>query len=106
MKKLKELLLVVLFVPLIMFILGLILFTPLEFLRSLAHSNCEPDWVMPTPVSYSRIYVEKLPEDMPQAMEVCKSICYNWYDVTSFKLEELSLHTYQCYCDINNCNPQ
>lgn len=108
MGKLKELIIIAIFVPLIILALSFYLGGIFGFLESLASSNseCEPKWVMPTPTVHSRIYVERLPEDMPKAEEICKSLCYNWYEVTSFKLEKLSFHTYQCYCDTNNCNPQ
>jgi hypothetical protein len=61
--------------------------------------NCTPDYV------YYGYVVEG---GKPTAAEQCKADCYAAYKLTAFKLEGNTLGAapyFNCYCDINNCNP-
>ncbi len=65
---------------------------------------CEPDYVKP---AGGEIMLFNQDESW------CKTLCYEKYEVTSFKIENdtrslLGIETTipTCYCDINNCNPR
>ena len=36
--------------------------------------------------------------------DYCKSLCYNFIKVTSYKIEN-NANQSECSCDVNNCNP-
>jgi hypothetical protein len=65
--------------------------------------KCTPNFTKPTDVlngtNFGNITDARVIED-------CKFVCYESYNITSINVEKLDYMHTQCYCDINNCNPQ
>jgi hypothetical protein len=69
---------------------------------------CSPNWIKTIPISESVAKMYGFTAD-----EMCKTTCYNSYEVTSHSLGEpnskggtiIGNGPLSCYCDVNNCNP-
>ena len=61
-------------------------------------SQCEPKWTIPSPKEYSTFFGEPT----LAINEVCRSLCFNSYRVSSYEFRHAD-NMYTCFCDTNNC---
>jgi hypothetical protein len=83
----------------IILIMGIVAVLVVSGCASTDDSDCKPNYVnLPDSYYPDSPYTGEMPASAIRD-DICKSACYEFAKVTSFKIDDSG-----CVCDINNCN--